>query len=112
MASESSALDRIDRRIIGILDVDARISWRDLGQRVHLSPTSAAIVENSVALVGIGGGEVARDGMLAARAAHKPVSCHAAAMNHRTPRDSAVDRGRAEPVDFRGAAGAALAGTR
>jgi len=32
----------IDRRIIGILNNHARISWRGLGDRVHLSPTSAA----------------------------------------------------------------------
>jgi Lrp/AsnC family leucine-responsive transcriptional regulator len=35
-------LDSVDRRILGILRDDARISWRDLGQLVHLSPTSAA----------------------------------------------------------------------
>jgi Lrp/AsnC family leucine-responsive transcriptional regulator len=42
MALESSAIDTIDRRIIGILYNHARISWRDLGDLVHLSPTSAA----------------------------------------------------------------------
>lgn len=42
MAQESSVVDRIDREILGILRSDARISWRDLGARVHLSPTSAA----------------------------------------------------------------------
>jgi Lrp/AsnC family leucine-responsive transcriptional regulator len=42
MASESSILDQIDRRILGILRDDARISWRKLGEQVHLSPTSAA----------------------------------------------------------------------
>ncbi len=42
MALESSVLDTVDRRILGILRTDARISWRDLGDRVHLSPTSAA----------------------------------------------------------------------
>jgi Lrp/AsnC family transcriptional regulator, leucine-responsive regulatory protein len=42
MAQETSAIDAIDRRIIGALRHDARISWRDLGQLVHLSPTSAA----------------------------------------------------------------------
>lgn len=42
MALESSAIDPIDRQIIGILNDYARISWRDLGDRVHLSPTSAA----------------------------------------------------------------------
>ncbi len=42
MAQETSAIDAVDRRIIGALRDDARISWRDLGQLVHLSPTSAA----------------------------------------------------------------------
>jgi Lrp/AsnC family leucine-responsive transcriptional regulator len=42
MAHESSAIDAIDRRIIGIMNNHARISWRDLGDMVHLSPTSAA----------------------------------------------------------------------
>jgi Lrp/AsnC family leucine-responsive transcriptional regulator len=39
---DSSALDHIDRRILGELRRDARISWRELGELVHLSPTSAA----------------------------------------------------------------------
>lgn len=77
-----------------------------------LSPTSAAIVEHSTAIVGIGGGEIARDEMLAARAAHKPVSFYAADMNHRIARESARARSLPEPVDFRGAAGAALTATR
>jgi Lrp/AsnC family leucine-responsive transcriptional regulator len=42
MAQEASALDRIDLRILGLLRSDARISWRELGDAVHLSPTSAA----------------------------------------------------------------------
>lgn len=42
MAQESSALDRIDREILGTLREDARTSWRELGERVHLSPTSVA----------------------------------------------------------------------
>jgi Lrp/AsnC family transcriptional regulator, leucine-responsive regulatory protein len=42
MAPESKALDAIDRRILGHLRRDARMSWRDLGEHVHLSPTSAA----------------------------------------------------------------------
>jgi Lrp/AsnC family leucine-responsive transcriptional regulator len=42
MASNSSILDDIDRRMLGILRDNARISWRELGERVHLSPTSAA----------------------------------------------------------------------
>lgn len=42
MASESGALDRLDLRILRELERDARISWRELGEAVHLSPTSAA----------------------------------------------------------------------
>ena len=42
MAAETSALDRIDLRILRELERDARISWRELGEAVHLSPTSAA----------------------------------------------------------------------
>ena len=42
MALDSSVLDAVDRRILGELRRDARISWRELGEAVHLSPTSAA----------------------------------------------------------------------
>jgi Lrp/AsnC family leucine-responsive transcriptional regulator len=42
MAQLSSALDSVDLRILRELDRDARISWRELGEVVHLSPTSAA----------------------------------------------------------------------
>jgi Lrp/AsnC family leucine-responsive transcriptional regulator len=42
VALESKELDAIDLRILRELDRDARISWRELGEAVHLSPTSAA----------------------------------------------------------------------
>lgn len=42
MAQVSSAVDAIDLRILRALRDDARISWRALGEIVHLSPTSAA----------------------------------------------------------------------
>jgi Lrp/AsnC family transcriptional regulator, leucine-responsive regulatory protein len=42
MTVASPALDRIDRRIIGILQKDGRISWRELADRVHLAPSSVA----------------------------------------------------------------------
>jgi len=74
-----------------------------------LSPTSSAIVTHSVAIVGIGGGEIARDEMLAARAPHKPVSFIPADMSHRLAREKALAKGLPEPVDFRGAAGIAFA---
>ncbi|MEN9645652.1 MAG: hypothetical protein RL238_2321 [Actinomycetota bacterium] len=42
MADESTVIDRIDRRIIDILGVEGRISWKDLADRVHLAPSSVA----------------------------------------------------------------------
>lgn len=42
MTLDSSVLDHIDRHILRELGRDARISWRQLGEIVHLSPTSAA----------------------------------------------------------------------
>jgi Lrp/AsnC family leucine-responsive transcriptional regulator len=39
---ESSALDDIDREIIGALVKDARMSYRELGVRVSLSPNATA----------------------------------------------------------------------
>ena len=42
MSAETPVLDRIDRRIIGILQTDGRISWRELADRVHLAPSSVA----------------------------------------------------------------------
>lgn len=76
----------------------------------ELSPTSQAIVANSTALVAIGGGDVARDELLAARRAGKPVTFIAADMNHQIARAKARSKGRPEPTDFRGSAHAALGG--
>lgn len=42
VAIESSALDPVDTRILRELRSNARISWRELGESVHLSPTAAA----------------------------------------------------------------------
>lgn len=42
MPHESGAIDDVDLRILRALQRDARISWRELGEEVHLSPTSAA----------------------------------------------------------------------
>lgn len=42
MDAQSTSLDPIDTRIIGEMRNDARISWRALGDRVHLAPTSVA----------------------------------------------------------------------
>jgi Lrp/AsnC family transcriptional regulator, leucine-responsive regulatory protein len=37
---ESSAIDHIDQRIVDALRSDGRMSWRELGELVHLSPSS------------------------------------------------------------------------
>ncbi len=42
MTVESPVVDRIERRIIDILCDDGRISWKELADRVHLAPSSAA----------------------------------------------------------------------
>lgn len=76
----------------------------------HLSPTSAAIVESGTSFVAIGGGDVTRDEMLAARQAGKPVTFIPADMNHQIARDKARKGGEVEPNDFRGSAHLALAG--
>ena len=41
-AVETSTLDPIDARIVGILRFNGRISWRELADRVHLAPSSVA----------------------------------------------------------------------
>jgi hypothetical protein len=75
----------------------------------HLSPTSAAIVEISASFVAIGGGDVARDEMLAANRAGKTVTFIPADMNHEIAREQAQKRGEPEPTDFRGSADGVLA---
>lgn len=75
-----------------------------------LSPTSAAMVAVSARLVAIGGGEVTRDELLAARALGKPVTFIAADMNHVAAVKKAAGSGQPLPTDFRGAAHEAMAG--
>jgi hypothetical protein len=73
-----------------------------------LSPTSEAIVNASSAFVAIGGGDIARAELLAARRAGKPVQFFPADMNHRLAIDKARRQGLPDPVDFRGSAHGAL----
>jgi hypothetical protein len=75
----------------------------------RLGPTSAAIVDIGTQFVAIGGGEVTRDEMLAARRAGKPVTFVPADMNHAIASEKARKRGERAPTEFRGAAHAALA---
>ena len=69
----------------------------------QLSPTSMAIVENSDILIGIGGGEVGRDELLAAKRLEKEVRFFPADMNHQKAREKAQKKGLPEPTNFGGA---------
>jgi hypothetical protein len=85
-------------------------SWGGLDSATGaLSPTSQAMVALSSRLVAIGGGDIARDELLAARRLGKPVQVHAADMDHALARAKAKRRGEPAPVDFRGTAHPALA---
>ncbi len=74
----------------------------------ELSPTSKAMVENSDVIVGIGGGEVARDEMIVARRLGKAVRFIPADMNHQKAIEKAEKRGLPAPTDFSGPAGEAF----
>jgi hypothetical protein len=74
----------------------------------RLSPTSTAMVEVSDRIVAVGGGDIARDELIAAQRAGTPVTFIAADMNHAIAREQAVKKGQTAPTDFRGAAGAAF----
>jgi hypothetical protein len=73
-----------------------------------LAPTSEAMVAVSQVLIAIGGGDVARDELLAARRLGKRVSFVPADMNHRLALDKAASKGEPAPTDFRGSAHAAF----
>jgi hypothetical protein len=70
----------------------------------ELSPTSRAMVDSSDVIIGIGGGEVARDEMTAARRAGKEVRFVPADMNHQKAIETARKKGTPRPTNFRGAA--------
>jgi hypothetical protein len=69
-----------------------------------LSPTSRAMVDSSDVIVGIGGGEVAREELLAARRAGREVRFVPADMDHEKAIETARKQGTPRPTDFRGAA--------
>jgi hypothetical protein len=77
-----------------------------VGGSERLSPTSHSMVENSDIIVAIGGGEVARDEMIAARRLKKRVEFVPADMNHQRARDKARAKSQPPPTDYSGAAAA------
>lgn len=75
-----------------------------------LSPTSQAMVACSDVLIGIGGGEISRDEMVAGEAQGKPVRFYPAEINHEHMIRRALSKGLPEPQSFRGAAHEVFAG--
>lgn len=73
-----------------------------------LSPTSQAMVESSDVMVAIGGGEVARDELMAAKRAGRRVRFIPADMSHRVAREKAEKKGLPPPTEFGGAVAAAF----
>jgi hypothetical protein len=70
----------------------------------RLSPTSQAMVVCSDVLVAIGGGEVTRDELVAAKAAGKPVYFYPAEVSHHHLTQRAHKRNEQPPESFWGAA--------
>ena len=79
-----------------------------LPDSAELSPTSRAMVDYSDVVVAIGGGDIARDELAAARRAGKSVRFIPADMNHAIARDKAQKQGKPPPTDFRSSVGGAL----
>lgn len=84
-------------------------SWGGRTAGGALAPTSLAMVETGHEFLAIGGGEVTRDEMVAARRAGKRVRFVPADMNHAIARSRAMRQGLPPPVSFQGDAHAAFA---
>jgi len=70
----------------------------------QLSPTSEAMVAVSETIIGIGGGAVSRDEMIAAGRTGKKVQFIPADMNHERAKEKARKKGQPAPTDFQGEA--------
>ncbi|MGE5377127.1 MAG: hypothetical protein ACM3XO_18890 [Bacteroidota bacterium] len=70
----------------------------------QLSPTSQAMVACSDVLVAIGGGEITRDELIAARAMGKPIYFYPAETGHQHSIQRALKRNEPPPESFWGAA--------
>jgi hypothetical protein len=77
-------------------------TWGGLNADGKLSPTSYAIVGATDEIIAIGGGEIARDEIAAARAMGKKVRYIVADMNHAVAIRKAKEKRQPESVDFRG----------
>jgi hypothetical protein len=93
-------------RLSDAVDTIYVIEDQDWGGRRRdgtLLPTSVAMVGAADEIIAIGGGDIARDEIEVALAAHKAVQYVAADMNHAAALEKARRRGEAEP-DFKGPA--------
>lgn len=70
----------------------------------ELSPTSKAIVACSDVMIGIGGGEISRDEMMAAKEQGRPVYFYPAELNHEEAIQRAEESGLPYPKTFWGEA--------
>jgi hypothetical protein len=70
----------------------------------ELSPTSRAMIDCSDIFIGIGGGDIARDELLAARDLGKPVQFFPAELNHAGAIREAQKSGQPPPTSFFGSA--------
>jgi hypothetical protein len=75
-----------------------------------LSPTSRAMIMCSDVLIGIGGGEISRDEMLAGKEQGKPVHFYPAEVSHESMSRRALEWGLPKPESFWGAAHEAFMG--
>lgn len=84
-------------------------SWGGfIDNQANLSPTSTAMVQSSDVIIAIGGGEIARDEIIAARRLGKEVRYIPADLNHQIAREKAKKNGLPEPTSFAGAVGEAF----
>jgi hypothetical protein len=77
-------------------------TWGGAGADGRLSPTSAVVVGSADEMIAIGGGDIAKDEALAAKAMGKKVRYFAADMNHAAAVKKAREKRQPEPHDFRG----------
>jgi hypothetical protein len=103
----TQALDNPDK-ISGAVDYVCFVADERWGGKLpdseRLSPTSEAMVMCSDILVGIGGGEISRDEMLAAQKRGKPVYFYPAQVDHESAIRSAEEAGLPKPESFWGEA--------
>ena len=97
-------LDEISQAVDYVCFIADELWGGKLPDSEQLSPTSEAMVACSDILVGIGGGEISRDEMLAGQEQGKPVYFYPAQMDHESAIKSAEQAGLPKPDSFWGEA--------